>query len=201
MPERPPNPLVDLPAALVDTPLGRTDLARLARTLRWVALALGILAFASSFVVGARHPPDPKHAKCRNPGVDEAMHHIEPALATGAKPSDRCVALATTQTQILKGLMTRKDLAGYEAMAFAFANDSTILFYNRNVPIPLTVAWFRADGAYVGAKDLEPCPDIEGCPTIAAPTPYRYVLETKRGQMGDLGVGPGSTIRVTPGCG
>ncbi len=160
---------------------------------------LGVLALLAC---GGSSPADPHTASSSKvPGFDEARLTIHPGTGQGNGLNHACVLLASTPAQHEKGLMGRHDLAGYPAMAFTFAQDSTVSFYNRDVPIALSVAWFDANGAFVGAKDLAPCADVAGCPTIGSPAPFRTALEVPGGGLGAIGVGPGSTVTVTPGCG
>jgi len=163
--------------------------------------ALAAVAVASLFAVGGSRPADPHLARSRVQGFDEGTLKVVSVTQGATSPTATyCSLLAGTPAQHARGLMTRRDLAGYAAMAFRFTEDVDVLFYNRNVPMALTVAWFDREGRWVGSRDLEPCPDIEGCPTIAAPVPFRYVVEVERGGLARLGLGPGSQIMVSSGC-
>ncbi len=62
------------------------------------------------------------------------------------------------------------------------------------------MAWFDREGRWLGSRDLEPCPDMEGCPTIAAPAPFRFAVEVEKGGLSRLGLGPGSQIAFADGC-
>jgi uncharacterized membrane protein (UPF0127 family) len=192
------DPLIDLPEPLRGTPLAHPAAARWTKV---VIVVLAVLAVAVFLAVGGAQPKDPYLAGSRVAGFDEATVTVQ-KVVTGSTvaPGDHCTLLATTPEQILEGMMRKKDFADYAAMAFRFPTDTKTLFYNRSVPIALTVAWFAADGHFVGAKDLEPCPDMEGCPTIASPEAYRSVIEVEKGGLGRLGLGAGSSITVTPGC-
>jgi len=190
--------LTELPPALADSPLGR-PIAR--RWLKWSVWALAALAVASLFAVGGARPADPYLAGGRVQGFDEGTLKVVAVAQGSTSPTaSYCSLLASTPAQHARGLMTRRDLAGYASMAFRFAEDVDVLFYNRNVPMALTVAWFDREGRWVGSHDLDPCPDMEGCPTIAAPVPFRYAVEVEKGGLSRLGLGPGSQIAVTSGC-
>jgi uncharacterized membrane protein (UPF0127 family) len=192
------SPLTDLPDPLRRTPFGHPAASR------WIKLAivvLAVLAVAGYLATGGAQPKDPFLAGSRVAGFDEVMLTVK-VVATGSTVAagDHCSLFATTPQQIATGMMRKKDFSGYAAMAFRFPADTTTLFYNRSVPIALTVAWFAADGHFVGSKDLEPCPDMEGCPTIAAPEAFRSVVEVEKGGLARLGLGTGSSITLTPGC-
>lgn len=190
--------LLELPPALADSPLGRPTSRKWVGRAVW---ALAALAVATLFAVGGAQPADPYLAASRVPGFDEGtLKVLVPAQGSTASVADYCALLASTPAQQARGLMTRRDLAGYAAMAFRYSQDVDVLFYNRNVPMALTVAWFDREGRWIGSRDLEPCPDMEGCPTIAAPVDFRYAVEVEKGGLSRLGLGPGSQINVTNGC-
>lgn len=119
----------------------------------------------------------------------------------GGGPAARfCALLAETAAQQARGLMGRRDLAGYDAMVFPFPDDTTAQFYMRNVPVTLSIAWFAADGRYVSSTDMAPCADQDGCPLYSAAGPYRYALEVLGGGLGALGIGDGATLSVGGAC-
>ena len=190
--------LTELPPALAPSPLARPETRTWVRRAVW---ALAVLAVAALFTVGGSQPADPYLAASRVPGFDEATLKVLVAAQGSSTPiADYCALLASTPAQHARGLMTRRDLAGYAAMAFRWTEDVDVLFYNRNVPMALSVAWFDREGRWLGSRDLESCPDMEGCPTIAAPADFRYAVEVEKGGLSRLGLGPGSQIAVTNGC-
>jgi uncharacterized membrane protein (UPF0127 family) len=176
--------------------------------LRGVAVLL-VLGMASCLLVGASRPADPRlfpasartgltgHSSpaSRVPGFGQVGFRIVAARGTGRI---RCALLADTEAKREKGLMGRSDLAGYDAMVFRFDSDVTTPFYNKGVPIPLTVGWFDSAGVFVGSADMAVC--LNACPTVAPAVPYRYGLEVRRGGLGGLGVGPGTVVTVGGSC-
>jgi len=193
-----PVALTQIPEPLRATPLGHPEASG------WTKVAnavLAILAVAGFLTVGGSQPKDPYLANSRMAGFDEATLSIT-AVTTGStvSPGDSCALLATTPQQITTGMMRQRDFAGYSAMVFRFPADTTTLFYNRAVPIALSVAWFGSDGRFISTRDLEPCADMEGCPTIAAPEAFRSVVEVEKDGLARLGLGAGSSIMITPGC-
>jgi len=192
-------PLLELPPPMAATALGRPA-AR-----RWVGRLVGallVVAVASLFAIGGSQPEDP-YLFGRQPleGFDQGnLKVLTVASGSSLSPAEHCSLLASTVEQQQKGLMTRRDLAGYASMVFAYTRDVDTLFYNRNVPMALTVAWFDRDGRWLGSRDLEPCPDMDGCPTIAAPAAFRYAVEVEKGGLSRLGLGPGSQIAFSEGC-
>ena len=134
------------------------------------------------------------------PGFGEVAFKVTPAGGDPASAPQFCALLAENEQQRARGLMGRRDLAGYDAMVFRFASDTTGAFYMRNVPVALSIAWFAADGRFVSSTDMAPCPDQEGCPTYAPPEPYRLALEVLKGGLGRLGVAEGSVPTVGGAC-
>ena len=190
--------LSELPPALATSPLARPSARKWVGRAVWILAAGAILAL---FPVGGAQPPDPYLAGSRVPGFDEGtLKVLVAAQGSTTSIADYCALLASTPAQQAKGLMTRRDLAGYAAMVFRYTQDVDVLFYNRNVPMALTVAWFDREGRWIGSRDLEPCPDMDGCPTIAAPVDFRYAVEVEKGGLSRLGLGPGSQIAVANGC-
>jgi len=191
--------LLELPPRLASSALGRPRTVTWVRRVVWL---LAVVAVASLFAVGGSQPADPSFLARRPvPGFDEGtLKVLSVASGSTLSPSEQCSLLASTPLQQATGLMTRRDLSGYASMVFRYAQDVDALFYNRNVPMALTVAWFDDDGRWLGSRDLEPCPDMDGCPTIAAPAPFRYAIEVEKGGLSRLGLGPGSQIALTDGC-
>jgi len=191
--------LLKLPPPMASSPLGRP------KARKWVGRLVGALAafaVASLFAIGGSQPDDPRFfVRQLLPGFGEGtLKVLTVASGSTLSPAEHCSLLAATADQQARGLMTRRDLSGYASMVFRYAQDVDVLFYNRNVPMALTVAWFDRDGRWLGSQDLEPCPDMEGCPTIAAPAAFRHAVEVEKGGLSRLGLGPGSQIAVSDGC-
>lgn len=133
-------------------------------------------------------------------GYGEIAFTIGPAGGPAAGAAQRCALLAETDQQQAKGLMGRRDLAGYDAMVFRFAFDGIGAFYMRNVPVGLSIAWFASNGRFVSSTAMSPCPDQEGCPTYAPTGPYRFAVEVLEGGLGRLGIGEGSVLSLGGPC-
>lgn len=190
--------LITLPGALASSPLGHPG-AR-----RWLGRAvwgLAVLALITLLTVGGAQPADPYIAGSRVAGFDEGtLKVLVPGQGSATPIADYCTFLATTAAQHERGLIGRKDLAGYAAFTRRYDQDVDVLVYNRNVPMAVSVAWFDKEGRWIGSRDLEACPDVEGCPTLAAPVDFRYIVQVEKGGLSRLGLGPGSQIALIPGC-
>lgn len=142
----------------------------------------------------AEEPPRPFAV----PGVDEAGLRVTTA---DGREVVGCLLVADTGDERARGLMEVTDLGEHDGMAFLFEGDTTSGFWMRNTPTPLTIAYYDAAGAFVGANDMEPCEDSPRCPSYPPPgRPYRVAIEVPKGRAPSLGLGAGSTARVGGAC-
>ncbi|MBV8161467.1 MAG: DUF192 domain-containing protein [Acidimicrobiia bacterium] len=196
------------------------DERREQRLLAWAILVVFVLGFLSFIAKGANGPPDPylkplaTGDTAPGPGVTEPGATVPPSTVPVRTPlpgygeiafrvasgSKQCAILAETQQQQARGLQQRTDLGGYAGMLFVFPSDTTVTFWMRNTPLPLSIAWFDSTGRFVSQSDMVPCADRPDCPVYAAARAYRYALEVPRGGLTGLGVGPGAQIVVGGGC-
>lgn len=108
---------------------------------------------------------------------------------------DGSALLAADEAAHRQGLMEQRDLRGYDGMVFRFPAPTTGGFYMRNTRIPLSIAYFDEGGRFVSSADMAPCPDhVRDCPTYPAARPYLHAVEVALGDLGRLGVGPGSIL-------
>ena len=149
-------------------------------------------------VQGANRPADP-YFQAAVKGFDEQAFSIE-ARGDPGTGSGRCALLASTDAQLSRGLMGRRDLGGYDGMIFRFATEALRPFTMRGTLIPLSIAWFDTGGNLVDQAEMTPCPDRVTCPDYSSDRPYRYALEVARGGLPELGVGPGAHITFGGGC-
>jgi uncharacterized membrane protein (UPF0127 family) len=111
-----------------------------------------------------------------------------------------CVLLAETAEQRQQGLMEVTDLGGYPGMLFVWADDNSSSFWMQNTPMPLSIAWIDASGEIVSTSDMEPCGNLPTCPLYAPEGNYRFALEVPKGQLDELGLVEGATVRVGGSC-
>jgi hypothetical protein len=114
-----------------------------------------------------------------------------------------CVWLADDEASRERGLMGVSDsgLGGRPGMLFRFPADTTTAFWMKDTLLPLSIAWFDADGAFVSSTDMPPCPAGTGtCPSYPAARPYRLALEVPLGGLEPLGLETGSSLRAGGAC-
>ena len=117
------------------------------------------------------------------------------ATATGADGTvcELCLWLADDDASRGRGLMHVTDLGGKQGMAFVYPAPHTGSFYMLNTVLPLSIAFFGADGSFLGAFDMEPC-TTDPCPTYPTPADFTVAVEVPRGQLDELALGAGSRL-------
>jgi uncharacterized membrane protein (UPF0127 family) len=90
------------------------------------------------------------------------------------------VEVADSSAERAKGLMGRQELPEDAGMVFLFPEDSTSAFWMKDTLIPLSIAFYRADGRIVRILDMEPCPR-DPCRVYDPHATYRGALEVNRG--------------------
>lgn len=171
------------------------------RLLRWVIVVLLAAGFGACMAKGADEPADPQLVESRLDGFGEIGFTVTPGPGlTAMTPTEQCALLAATEAQRAQGLMRVTDLEGYPGMVFRYSVDSTGGYWMRNTPMPLSIAWFSADGTFVSSADMAPCADRPDCPISSATGPYRYAIEVPQGQLAALGIGPGSVLQLHGLC-
>jgi hypothetical protein len=106
---------------------------------------------------------------------------------------DVCLWLADTADLRGRGLMGVTDLGGLDGMAFVFEQPVTTAFTMRNTLIPLSIAFYGTDGAFLDAFDMVPC-ESEPCPSYPTPADVAVAVEVPLGGLEALGMVPGSTL-------
>jgi uncharacterized membrane protein (UPF0127 family) len=178
------------------------------RLLRWAVVALVVAGALAFLALGANRPKDPSLRPAegavslnRTPfgNFSEIGFRIEGGSAAQAAAA-RCALLAETTAQQELGLMNRTDVGGYDGMLFKFATDTTVSFYMKDTPLPLSIAFFDGSGAFVSTADMAPCIHQATCPTFSAARPYRWALEVPEGALPRLAIGPGTRLTAGGPC-
>jgi uncharacterized protein len=110
-----------------------------------------------------------------------------------------CLWLADSAEERGRGLMGVTDLGDAGGMAFLFEPATNGAFYMFQTPTPLSIAWFGADGRWVGSADMEPCLDESpaACELYSpGGAAYTIGVETFLGGLDPLLLVEGSTIEL-----
>lgn len=136
------------------------------------------------------------------PGAPESEGRSEEGFATGKVLLDGDdgsvlldVEIADSPEQQARGLMHRTELADDAGMVFIFFEETSGPFYMLNTLIPLSIAFFDAEGKIVRILDMEPC-EAEPCELYDPQTAYVGALEVNQGAFESWGIQEGDSVRV-----
>jgi uncharacterized membrane protein (UPF0127 family) len=189
--------------------LGRPDVdaTRVARWLRWSALTLFVVGIGGFLIDGANRPANPylvpPNGQVSTTGwgaFGSAYLSITPGAGLVDSKKRACALVATTTAEQNQGLMNQKSLHGYAGMVFEWRAPTNALFWMKDTPMSLSVAWFNSAGQYLAAFSMIPCLAQSSCATYSPGVPYQYALEVPTGRLAGLGIGPGSTMLVGGPC-
>ncbi|MGH3665389.1 MAG: DUF192 domain-containing protein [Egibacteraceae bacterium] len=96
-----------------------------------------------------------------------------------------------------RGLMSRESLPDDTGMVFRMPSDTDGGFWMKDTRIPLSVAFFDAEGRIRRILDMEPC-TADPCPVYEPGLTYRGALEVNQGRFADLGVERGWRVELSP---
>ena len=94
------------------------------------------------------------------------------------------------------GLMGVETLPEDEGMAFVFDEPSDTTFWMKDTLIPLSIAFFDAQGSVVSILDMEPC-HTETCPLYDSGMPAKGAVEVEQGYFADHGVEVGDAMTLS----
>lgn len=114
---------------------------------------------------------------------------------------DVCLWLADAPDERARGLMGVGDLGEPVGMAFVWEEPTTGRFFMLGTPTPLSIAWFALDGSHVNEADMEPCitDDSSTCERYESGGDYTVAIEMFQGELGVIGIGPGSSVELLDG--
>jgi uncharacterized membrane protein (UPF0127 family) len=106
------------------------------------------------------------------------------------------VWVADSTDERARGLMDVTDLGEAAGMLFVFDDTAVRRFYMWRTSMPLDIAFFAADGTFIGSATMEPClePSADLCARYAPADPFLVALEVPAGALADLGIGPGARL-------
>ncbi|CAN5285904.1 hypothetical protein BH20ACT24_BH20ACT24_16660 [soil metagenome] len=105
------------------------------------------------------------------------------------------VRIAETPDARATGLMGVRTLAPDAGMVFLFDAPTDGAFWMKGTLLPLSIAFWDADGRIVAMLDMTPC-RAEPCPLYSPGHEYVAALEVNRGALSDRGVRIGDLVRL-----
>ena len=94
-----------------------------------------------------------------------------------------------------RGLMSRTNLAENEAMLFVFPQPRSVVFWMKDTPTPLSIAYIGPSGRIFEIHDMKP---FDETPIPSASSAVVYTIETLKGWFTRHGVMAGSTVGGLP---
>lgn len=121
----------------------------------------------------------------------------ESIVVTGTSGGvELAVLVADSAAERQEGMSGRDSWGGFDGMLFSWGGDEVESgFWMKGTSLPISIAWFSADGSWIGSADMDPC-EAEPCPSFSPGEPYAWALEVPQGDLETIGVGPGATLAV-----
>ena len=105
------------------------------------------------------------------------------------------VEIADTPELRQLGLMHRESLDDDAGMIFMFFEEQQGGFWMKNTLIPLSIAFFDADGEILRIMDMRPC-EADPCPVYDPGVTYMGALEVNQDAFDRWGVAEGDTVML-----
>lgn len=106
------------------------------------------------------------------------------------------VEVAETPEQHRVGLSGRDSLPEDRGMVFVFFEERETGVRMKETTIPLSIAFFDAEGEILEIQDMDPCEGAP-CPLYEPGEPYMGALEVNQGAFEAWGIEEGDTVRLT----
>jgi uncharacterized protein len=129
-------------------------------------------------------------------GGDDGVSGPRAVLSHGDEATTIAVELADTPAEREQGLMGRTSLPADAGMVFVYPEDHAGPFWMKDTLIPLSIAFYAADGRILRILDMQPC-KADPCPLYDPEVPYRGALEVNEGAFADWGITEGDRLRIT----
>jgi uncharacterized membrane protein (UPF0127 family) len=126
-----------------------------------------------------------------NSGVSDPTVVIE--TADGEK--EIAVEIADTDDERALGLMGRTSLPEDAGMIFIYPEPAEGGYWMKNTLIPLSIAFYDADGEILRILDMEPCRS-DPCPVYDPGVRYAGALEVNQGAFERWGVREGDRLEL-----
>jgi len=148
---------------------------------------------------GAAPAPEPVPAPASLPSLEPTEGFATSRLTLRGPDGEAIevpVYVASTPEQRSRGLMDREDLPDGTGMVFTYDADTSGAYYMYRTLMPLSIAFYDADGRIAAVLDMEPCTSAtpSDCELYDPGVTYRGALEVEQGWFAARGVGEGWTV-------
>jgi hypothetical protein len=114
---------------------------------------------------------------------------------TAGGPVQLRVEIADTPASRQRGLMDRASLPADAGMAFLFDEPGDGGFWMKDTRIPLSIAFWGADGRILTMLDMEPC-RADPCPVYPPGVTYVGAVEVNQGYFEQHGIANGDRVAL-----
>jgi uncharacterized membrane protein (UPF0127 family) len=128
-------------------------------------------------------------------GVASAFGRGTATISTPRKTVTVRVELAVSDADRARGLMGRRTLAPSAGMLFLYPREIKTRFWMKDTLIPLSIAFYGADGKIRRILDMAPC-TADPCPVYDPGVRFKGALEVNRGAFARWGVRRGDRIAL-----
>jgi uncharacterized protein len=143
-------------------------------------MAIGLLAVLAALSPSVQGAPAPRWAVAVLPSGHEYT------LEVAADDASRA-----------RGYMGRASIGAREGMIFVFDDDDRHAFWMKDCKTSIDMIWLDSNLRVVWIAPRQvPCPNVGDCPSVAPPSPARFVLEFAAGTAGAESLRPGDTVVI-----
>jgi len=118
----------------------------------------------------------------------------KPVEQTEVPATQMQIEVVDTEAAREQGLSGRTDVPDNYGMLFVFETKDRYSFWMKDMLVPIDIIWLADDGRIVGIEDSV-SPDTYPN-SYTAPTPVKYVLETRAGYARDNGWETGTIVPI-----
>jgi uncharacterized protein len=115
-------------------------------------------------------------------------------VSLGIKSFQVQAEIADRPASRARGLMFRESLADNHGMLFVFDTPSRQCMWMKNTPLPLSVAFIKADGRIANIAQMQPQTETIHC----ASEDVLYALEMTQGWFWSRAIKPGDAVQGLP---
>jgi uncharacterized membrane protein (UPF0127 family) len=163
-------------------------MSRVAALISVVCLLVGCSSTGASLSANRRSP-------AQQPLPSPTFHAVTAIIQTKGGPVLIYVQVAETPRERAYGLMHRTSLPQDSGMVFIFFKPTSAGFWMKDTLIPLSIAFFDAQGRILRILDMEPCRKTP-CTIYRPGVAYSGALEVNQGAFDRWGVAPGDVVHV-----
>jgi uncharacterized protein len=132
---------------------------------------------------------------CHRGTAGSSLGTANASISTADGTTTLRVQVADDEAERQRGLMGRRTISPYDGMAFVWEEPTQTTFWMKDTLIPLSIAFWDANGRIVSILDMAPC-EKDPCPTYGPAHPFVGALEVDQGAFEREGIEVGDHIAI-----